>query len=160
MGPCSVIIERKAYIQQVLEEHLLQKLNYEQLSPESATIELQKQRDAFTSLYEKYRHTLPTSKKAEETYFSRAMTNQYLNSMCVPQFYGTLKVHKPGKKTRPVISCINSIPEIFSKWVDHHLKMLAESNLLPTYVKDSEQLQHSLHLMLDSFLLMCRLHVF
>ena len=140
LGPC--VIERKTYIDQVLKEHLLQKQNYEQLSPESATIALQKQRASFVSIYEKYKHTLPT--RAEDTYFSRAMTPEYLNSTRVPQFYGTFKVHKPGKKTRPVISCVNSIPEIFSKWIDHHLKTLVDSNLLPTYMKDSEQLQQSL----------------
>ena len=140
LGPC--VIERKEYIDQVLKEHLLQKQNYEQLSPEIAKIELQKQRASFVSVYEKFKHTLPT--RAEETYFSRAMTPEYLNSTRVPQFYGTFKVHKPGKKTRPVISCVNSIPEIFSKWIDHHLKTLVDSNLLPTYMKDSEQLQQAL----------------
>jgi hypothetical protein len=142
LGPC--VIERKVYIKQVLEEHLHQKQNYEQLSPESATRELQKQRASFLAIYEKYKHTLPT--KAEETYFSRAMTDEYLNSTRVPQFYGTFKVHKLEKKMRPVISCVNSIPEIFSKWIDHHLKTLVTSNLLPTYMKDSEQLQQSLAL--------------
>jgi hypothetical protein len=140
LGPC--VIERKVYIEQVLTEHLSKEINYERLSPASAKIELQKQRTAFLSVYNKYRHTLPT--KAEETYFSRAMTDEYLNSTRVPQFYGTFKVHKPDKKTRPVISCVNSIPEIFSKWIDHHLKTVVDSNLLPTYMKDSEQLQRSL----------------
>ena len=42
------------------------------------------------------------------------------------------------------VSCVNSIPEIFSKWIDHHLKTLVDWNLLPTYMKDSEQLQQSL----------------
>ena len=140
LGPC--VIERKIYIEQVLKEHLLQQKNYERLSPEIAKIELQKQRTAFLSVYTKYKHTLPT--KAEATYFSRAMTEEYLNATRVPQFYGTFKVHKPDKKMRPVISCVNSIPEIFSKWIDHHLKTLVESNLLPTYMKDSRQLQQSL----------------
>ncbi len=140
LGPC--VIERDVYIKQVLNEHLLQEENYERLSPESAVTELRKQRSSFLSVYDRYKHTLPS--KAEETYFSRAMTPEYLNATRVPQFYGTFKVHKPDKKTRPVISCVNSIPEIFSKWIDHHLKTLVDSNLLPTYMKDSEQLQLSL----------------
>ena len=73
LGPC--VIERKVCIKQVLEEHLHQKQNYEQLSPESATRELQKQRASFLATHAKYKHTLPT--KAEETYFSRAMTDEY-----------------------------------------------------------------------------------
>jgi hypothetical protein len=141
LGPC--VIERSVYIAQVLQEHLLQTLNYEQLLPDTVTSELQKQRDAFVAIYDAHCHTLPT--RAEEVYFKRAMTDSHLDSTRVPQFYGMFKVHKPGNKMRPVISCVNSIPEIFSKWVDHHLKTLVESNLLPTYMKDSEQLQRSLN---------------
>jgi hypothetical protein len=139
LGTC--IIERNVYIQQALEEHLLQKLNYEQLSSETATTELQKQRDDFIAIHDKYCHTLPT--KAEETYFKRALSDDHLNRTRVPQFYGMFKVHKPDKKMRPVISCVNSIPEIFSKWIDHHLKIVVKT-LLPTYMKDSIQLQQSL----------------
>jgi hypothetical protein len=32
-------------------------------------------------------------------------------------------VHKDGTpKTRPIVSSVNSIPKIFSKWVDYWLK--------------------------------------
>jgi hypothetical protein len=140
LGPC--VIEREKYIAQVLKEHLLHEMNYERLDPETARDELTKQKFDFISIYCKYGYALPT--KAEETYFKRAMANDYLAAKRCPQFCGTFKVHKPDKKMRPVISCVNSIPEIFSKWIDHHLKTLVESNLLPTYMKDSEQLQCSL----------------
>jgi hypothetical protein len=129
------------YIAQVLKEHLLQTKNYEPLSQQAAIIELQNQKEAFLTIYLEYKHTLPT--RAEQTYFERAMTEVNLNATRVPQFYGTFKVHKVDKKMRPVISCIGSIPEIFSKWVDHHLKTVVGS-LLPTHMKDSIELQQSL----------------
>jgi hypothetical protein len=75
------------------------------------------------------------------------MTEEHLNAIQVPQFYGTFKVHKVDKKMRPLISCIGSTPEIFSKWVDHHLKTVVGS-LLPTHMKDSTELQQSL---MDTF---------
>jgi hypothetical protein len=123
----------------------LQTSNYEPISQKAAPIELQKQKDAFLAIYSEYKHTLPTT--AEQTYFKRAITEEYLNATRVPQFYGTFKVHKIDKKMRPVISCVNSIPEIFSKWVDHHLKTVVGS-FLPTHMKDSIELQQSL---MDTF---------
>jgi hypothetical protein len=97
LGPC--VIERKVCIEQVLKKHLLQQKNYERLSPETAMIELQKQKSGFLSACNKHKHTLPT--KAEETGFSRAMSEERLNSTRVPQFCGMFKVHKPDKKMRP-----------------------------------------------------------
>jgi hypothetical protein len=40
---------------------------------------------------------------------------------------------------RPIVSCVNSIPEIFLKWVDHWLKKVVLQHV-PTYIKDSEEL--------------------
>ena len=58
----------------------------------------------------------------------------------MPQFCGTCKVHKGGApKLRPVVSCVNSIPEIFSKWVDCWLKQAVREHL-PTYLRDAEHL--------------------
>jgi hypothetical protein len=40
---------------------------------------------------------------------------------------------------RPIASCINSVPEIFSKRADYWLKKLV-SEILPTFVRDSAHL--------------------
>jgi hypothetical protein len=53
-------------------------------------------------------------------------------------------VHKPDLKTRPVISSVNSIPEIFSKHIDYWLKKVV-GKLLPTYIKDAEHLVRDLN---------------
>jgi hypothetical protein len=53
----------------------------------------------------------------------------------VPLFYLTLKVHKSPWLTRPIMSCVGSFAEIFSKWLDVQLKKILLLSL--TYLKDS-----------------------
>ena len=140
LGPSNA--ERTPYIRQVLTEHLLNETNYEFIREEQASIELAEQRERFLLIYGEWKHTLPS--EAEETYFKRATKAEYLNKTRVPQFYGTYKVHKGGKpKTRPILSCVNSVPEIFSKWVDYWLKKVVRT-ILPTYVRDAEHLMTEL----------------
>jgi hypothetical protein len=59
------------------------------------------------------------------TYFKYA---RRINGTRTPQIYGTMfKVHKTGApKIRPIVSCINIIPDIFSKWVDYWLKKIVQ----------------------------------
>lgn len=136
LGPS--ICSRTPYIRQVLSEHLLKAENYENIPNDTIAIQLDTQRSNFVSLYNRYRHTLQT--KAELTYFERALTEEYLAGTRVPQFYGTFKVHKGKKpKMRPIVSCVNSIPGIFSKWVDYWLKQVVRTHL-PTYLRDVEHL--------------------
>jgi hypothetical protein len=55
-----------------------------------------------------------------------------------------LKVHtKSPWSTTPVVSCVRSFAEIFSKWLDVQLKKLLP--LSQTYVQDSIQVLHNLH---------------
>jgi hypothetical protein len=139
LGPS--VSDRSSYIRDVLETHLLNDENYEYLPLEVATRELQKQRSNFIQLHQDLGHQLPT--EAEETYFKRALHPSRLSKTRVPQIYGIYKVHKKEIKPRPVISSVNSIPEIFSKHVDYWLKKIV-GTLLPTYIKDAEHLIHSL----------------
>ena len=140
LGPS--VSERQQYIRDVLETHLLNDENYEHLPPERATEELRKQRNSFNDIYGKLGHLLPS--EAEQTYFKRAMATSHLSQTRVPQIYGIYKVHKTVVKPRPVISSVNSIPELFSKHVDYWLKKVV-GKLLPTYIKDAEHLMRSLH---------------
>ena len=80
----------------------------------------------------------------EQTYFHRATQENHLNQTRIPQLYGTYKVHKNGRRSRPVVSSVNSTPEIFSKWVDYWLKKVVGS-ILPTYIQDAEHLIRELH---------------
>jgi hypothetical protein len=53
-------------------------------------------------------------------------------------------VHKDGTpKTRPIVSSVNSIPEIFSKWVDYWLKRVVRT-ILPIYIRDADHLMNDL----------------
>jgi hypothetical protein len=54
-----------------------------------------------------------------------------------------LKVHKSPWSTRPVVSCVGSFAEIFSKWLDVQLKKFLL--LSQTYLQDSNQVLHELH---------------
>jgi hypothetical protein len=70
--------------------------------------------------------------EAEQTYFKWATKSTHLNQTHVHQFYGTYKVHKNGCHSCPIV--VNSTPEIFSKWVNHWLKM-GVGSILPTYIR-------------------------
>ena len=135
LGPS--LSERPQYIREVLTTHLLDDANYEYLSPATATLELQRQRNNFLRIYKVLGHTLRS--EAESVYFKRATKDNHLDRTRVPQIYGIYKVHKAQLKTRPVISSVNSIPEIFSKHIDDWLKKVV-GKLLPTYIKDAGHL--------------------
>ncbi len=139
LGPC--ILARSVYIQRALQEHLLNVDNYCQLPPEEATTAMETQKQQFLECYTRNRESLQTT--AEKTYFERATKTTFLNATRIPQFYGMPKVHKPGVSMRPVISSVNSVAEIFSKWVDYKLKSTV-TELLPTHIRDSDHLQQSL----------------
>lgn len=139
LGPC--IIERYKYIKSVGQEHLLNPHNYECIPPNQTAQQLATQRNQFLQCYKMYRDTLTTT--AEQVYFQRALSPHYLANTRVPQFYGTPKVHKPGNKTRPVVSCVNSIPEIFSKYVNYQLQKIVDKRL-PTVLRDSDHLREEL----------------
>jgi hypothetical protein len=140
LGPS--ISNRTHYIRQVLTEHLLNSENYSFIPPDNVETELAAQRARFLAIYGEWSETLPS--EAEETYFKRALKKSKLDATRTPQIYGMYKVHKTGApKMRPVVSCINSIPEIFSKWVDYWLKKIVRS-ILPTYLRDTEDLMRKL----------------
>ena len=67
---------------------------------------------------------------AEHTYFERSLEQDHR----MPQFYITAKVHKTPWATRPVINCVGSFNEVFSKWTDYQLKRLLP--LTTTCLKD------------------------
>jgi hypothetical protein len=119
-------------------------INYTMLPTETVAEELKQQRSNFLAIYETFQREIQTP--AERTYFSRALNESTLDSYRIPQFYGTYKVHKSGPpKMRPIVSCVNSLPEIFSKWVNYWLTKCV-ATLVPTYIKDSLDLINTLHL--------------
>ena len=126
LGPC--IIERPNYIRRCLDDHLLNAATYQPLTREQADAHAADTQDKLkTVLSEQYDEI----SIAEQTYFERSFKLEHR----MPQFYCTAKVHKTPWSTRPVISCVGSFNEVFSKWTDYQLKRLLP--LTTTYLKDS-----------------------
>jgi hypothetical protein len=128
LGPA--IIERDVYIRMALTEHLQNGNAYRRLSPEDASSLVANTKNELKQLITEYANCLS---KAEHIYFKRS----YKVDHRIPLFYLTMKVHKTPMASRPVMSCVGSFNEIFSKWLDYQM-----SRLLPlskTYLRDSSQ---------------------
>jgi hypothetical protein len=133
LGP--VIMERETYLSRFLYEHLLCPRTYIRLSEEEA---LQKIRNTRIKLNEVRLHHRNELTATENQYFQRAAKLEYR----IPQFYLTIKVHKTPPKTRPIVSCVNSYLNVFSKWLSYRFKELL--SFVPTYTKDSFQILNEL----------------
>ena len=129
LGP--VILERKTYFTRCLEDHLYCQTTYKQLTQEEAEERTKETRRSLNYIRLHHRDDLT---EAENLFFQR---NAKLGHR-LPQFYITIKVHKSSYKTRPIISCIGSFLNAFSKWLDHRFKTLI--SLSPTYIKNSAQI--------------------
>jgi hypothetical protein len=115
LGP--VIMDRAEYFQRCLHEHLLCPRTYIRLTKEDALQKIRNTRCMLNQIRLNHRTKLT---EAENTYFICAENLKYR----IPQFYLTIKVHKQPWKTRPIVSCINSYLNVFSKWLDYRFKEL------------------------------------
>jgi hypothetical protein len=128
LGPS--ILNRDAYITQVLQEHLLS-TTYQQLSEQTAHDSLAATKQRLIETFEAHRHILS---QPEIDYFTRSFEEIHR----IPIFYGLPKVHKTPIKMRPVVSCVNSFGSIFITWLDFQMKRLIP--LIPSYLKNSSDL--------------------
>jgi len=135
LGPA--ILDYKSYITQILIEHLLTS-SYQQLSPTEAKQQSEFTKTQLMNLYNHHKHMLS---QAEVDYFKRSVTGFHRN----PIFYGMPKVHKSPLSFRPVVSCVNSFPSIFSTWLDFRMKQLLQ--FIPSYVKNSNSLISELRML-------------
>jgi hypothetical protein len=133
LGP--VIMERASYFKHCLEDHLYCRTTYRQLTEEKATEMVSHIRHTLTQIRLNHRKDLSDS---ENTYFQR---NGKLDHR-LPQFYITIIIHKKPYKTRPIVSCVGSFLNPFSKCIDHHLQKMVFFS--PTYVKDSNRILQEL----------------
>jgi hypothetical protein len=132
LGPA--IINHDKYKLQVLQEHLLTS-TYWKLDPTTAHLKNNETKLLLLQNYKQHKHLLT---KPEVEYFQRSFKEHHR----IPIFYGMPKVHKQPINLRPVVSCINSFPAIFSKWLDYKMKQLL--HLVPSYIKDSTDLLQEL----------------
>jgi hypothetical protein len=128
-------MERSTYFKRCLSDHLLCRDTYVQLTEEEATEQVQRTRTTLLQLRLTHRNDLT---EAENTYFRRNANLKHR----LPQFYITIKVHKQPYKTRPIVSCVGSFLNAFSKWADTQLQKLLPSN--PTYTRDTSHVLQDL----------------
>lgn len=134
LGLCAMDLD--TYVDRALKDHLLSDA-YQQLSDEEAIVAERKSHSHLTHLiWEKHKNYFANKTKEDEyKYFERSLKSTVPRRR--PLFYVNPKLHKKPYSTRPVVSCVNSTPEIFSIWVDYWLKQL--THLAKSYLIDSTQ---------------------
>jgi hypothetical protein len=135
LGPC--IMERKCYIQHILQEHLQADDTYSHLQEEAALDTLNNICTTLNSILKEHEKSMP---KVEHEYFNKCL----MQPTRVPQFYGMPKVHKNKKLMpfRPVISQYGSLSAFISTYIDHKLQSFTPS--IPSYIKNSTSLLNKL----------------
>jgi len=140
------VLEKSQYIQRALDDHLLSKTHYKQISEQEA-MEIRA-----TAYYDILALTILDPFQGElndddRLYFKRALCTHRCNGPLVPpptktrripNFYITPKIHKTPWKTRPVVACVGSVNEVLSKWLDTQLQRVI--HLCPSRLKDSDTL--------------------
>ena len=146
LGPA--VIERSKHIKGMLHQHLLESSHCERIPTSDIKRQVSIQRQLFVQLYQKFKHTL--SKTIEMQCFQKALTLQRLHEARIPQICRMPEPHKkmwcPASSTpafRPVVSCVNSLPETFSKWVDWRLEPLM-NDFVPSIIRDSADCREKL----------------
>ena len=123
---------RIPYIEQTLKEHLLDCTKYTRLAPDKAKAMESRTKEYIRELYDDYFEGFLAF---EKTYVNRSFEKTDYKT---PVYYGNPKVHKETLKTRPVVSCVHTVPQILSKHLDYWLNKVVK--LCPSYIKDSWQL--------------------
>ena len=135
-------MDRDLYLRKVLSDHLLDRHTYRELSKRVAEHHLSEIHEYLLYLFENNSSTTQNSLSQQDIkYFSKALHESKYRT---PTFYGLIKIHKDPWTIRPVVSCCGSLLARVSTWVDFHLQRLR--HLIPSYIKDSEDLQHQLSL--------------
>ena len=99
-------------------------------------------------MYDKYKQHIVHP--AEKYYFKKALSLKRIIKYRVPQIYGTPKIHKPLINRRDkiphfrsVVTCINSLPEVPSKWCNLKLNEAIQHSFT-TIIKDNKCIRTSL----------------
>ena len=137
------ITERAYYTKRGCTEHLANTRNYQQLSQRMANAKHLGLLRIFDQWLGIYGHRDPkdppvdyvTISEAEDTFLRRARTLHLTDKLA--RFRMTAKVHKSPWKMRPIVCCVGTLMNDWSRWLDYWLKQLKCH--VPTYVKDSQE---------------------
>lgn len=130
LGPA--IIYYDEYVKRALQEHLLDKKTYANLSSEAAHSRIKIARNTITNFLQIY-----NLRDSDKKYIKRWL-DQGMNKDPFSYFYLLAKVHKTPMKTRPIVSSSGGIMFALSKWVDEELKKIVKE--LPFTLTSSSQL--------------------
>jgi hypothetical protein len=145
LGPA--VMESHLYVRRSLDDHLLNPTNYEELQMADAlTINTQN----FRSILKQFVDDRRNNDAQTRLFFERKLFGprdshgviQPQDSLQLPYFYILPKIHKIPWKSRPVVSCVSSVPEPLSVWIDYQLQRVV--HLCPAYLQDSWHFLHTL----------------
>ena len=121
-------MEPETYIKRALTNHLLNAMNYKQLTYSEATEAVSTTRGQLKWFLLQY-----------NTLFTQQERRYLISSLQVPnphsEFYIIAKVHKDLWGTRPIVSTCGSLLEGIGRWTDLYLQPLCKA--LPCYIRDS-----------------------
>ena len=84
--------------------------------------------------------TWQTISPAEQSFLLRAKRTNHDKLAC---FRMTVKVHKNPFKMRPIVCCVGTFMNEWSRWLDYWLQQLKLE--VPTYIKDGQQLLNKIN---------------
>ena len=136
LGAC--VLDTDTYIKRAFDEHLNDATAYKQLTKETADGSLIKLRKDAEKWLKKHAKSLTIH---ERNFIKHGLETATTHAI----FYLTPKIHKSPWKTRPIVSCPNTLLFNLGKWVDSKLQAIA--SVQPAYFKDSKSLKESLDIL-------------
>jgi len=144
LGP--IIMDRETYIKRCISEHLGNSTNYKVLSKQEADTKMRglhyRLMDFLGRYYNQAKNWHPPLSyigvpisKAQWQFLDRGY-DTYTSKLA--RFRGSGKIHKIPWKMRPIVCCVGTWMNDWSKWLDYWLQQLKPS--VPTYIRDSQQL--------------------
>ena len=103
----------------MLQEHLLNTEYYQLLLEADKNSQITTQTDELLNLLSHHRDELP---KSHQDYFDRSIYLLDSQDKRIPQIYRSPKVHKNKPSNRPIETCIATLPQVYSKYVDFWMK--------------------------------------